>query len=69
MNKNKLKAVMVENGDTGTSLALALGVSRGTLSLKLNEKNNSEFNTKEIKAIRSRYNLSAEQLDEIFFAQ
>lgn len=67
MNKRELKAVMVRNGDTGTSLAKWLGMARSTFSQKINE-NGTAFTQKEMSAIKHRYNLSADEMDMIFFA-
>ena len=66
MNKRELKAVMVRNGDTGTSLAEYLGMARSTFSQKINE-NGSVFTQKEMAAIKRRYSLSADDMDLIFF--
>jgi len=67
MNVNKLKAVMILHGDTGTSLSEYLGISQATFSLKINGKRNSEFTQKEIQAIKDKYNLTPEEVDSIFF--
>ena len=67
MNKSALKARMVINDDTGISLSKALNISETTLSDKLNEK--TEFTRSEIAKIKSRYKLSAEDIDNIFFNQ
>ena len=69
MNKNKLGSVMRLHGDTGGDLAEALGMARSTFSMKINEKNGAEFTQKEISMIKQRYNLSAEELDDIFFEE
>lgn len=53
-------------GDTGGTLAEYLGITRATLSAKMNE-NNAVFTQKEILAIKERYSLSPEQIDLIFF--
>lgn len=66
MNTLELKAEIARNGDTGMRLAKALGCSQQTLSRKLNNKG-SEFNQKEINAIRTRYNLSYDRIGVIFF--
>ena len=55
------------NGDTGTSLALFLGIARSTFSAKLNETNGAEFSQKEILAIKEKYNLTADEVVAIFF--
>ena len=67
MNKRKLYAMMALHGDTGGSLAEALGIARTTFSAKINETNGAEFTQTEILNIKRRYILSPEQIDEIFF--
>lgn len=69
MNKNKLESVMRLHGDTGTALADHLGIARSTFSAKINETNGAEFTQKEIATIKQRYKLSAQEVDEIFFAE
>lgn len=66
MNKNKLLAIMKLNGDIQEDLAAAIGVTRSSLYKKLYGKNSS-FTQPEILAIKKRYSLSSEQIDEIFF--
>ena len=66
MNKNKLKAVMVENGDSQRKLAEYLGIALSTLNAKINGKD-TEFTQAEIALIKKRYNLNCEKLCEIFF--
>lgn len=67
MNRKALRSVMVLHGDTNSSLAALLGISLQSVSNKLNE-NGSEFKQGEILKIKERYNLSAEQVESIFFA-
>lgn len=69
MNKNLLESKMKLFGDTGGSLAKALGISRSTFSTKLNESNGAEFTQGEIGIIKRRYGLSAKEIDIIFFAE
>lgn len=69
MNKNKLRAMMALCGDTDGVLAEFIGINRGTFSKKLNETNGGEFTQSEISKIKQRYNLTAEEVDEIFFAK
>jgi len=69
VNKLKLESIMKLNGDTGTSLALFLGIARSTFSAKLNETNGAEFSQKEILAIKEKYNLTADEVVGIFFDQ
>lgn len=68
MNKNLLESEMKAYGDTGTALAAFLGIARSTFSAKLNETNGAEFTQGEIYRIKMKYNLSAEKINEIFFA-
>lgn len=66
MNSSALKSVMVLHGDTNKDLAECLGISEVSVSNKINE-NNTEFRQGEIAKIKERYNLSAEQVEAIFF--
>lgn len=68
MNKLKLLAVMTEHGDNQTKLADCLGISRVTLSKKINEKRNAVFTQPEISVIKKRYQLSDGDVSAIFFA-
>ncbi|MBR5582972.1 MAG: hypothetical protein IKW21_00420 [Lachnospiraceae bacterium] len=54
-------------GDRNEDLAEAIGISPQRFSAKLNETNGAEFTMGEIRAIKIRYNLTAEEVDEIFF--
>lgn len=67
MNKNLLESVMRLHGDTGTTLAKYLGIARCTFSAKLNETNGAEFTQGEITKIKSKYSLTPEEVDAIFF--
>lgn len=58
---------MIENGDNNSSLANYLGISTTSFSKKMNEKSPSGFTQPEILKIKEKYNLSAKQVDEIFF--
>lgn len=58
---------MIENGDNGKVLSEALGISETTFSLKLNGKNGSDFNHREITLIVDRYNLDPNAIAAIFF--
>lgn len=69
MNKNKLLAVMAEHGENQSVLANALGISRVTLSRKINEKEQTKgFSQPEISTIIKRYGLTESQVNTIFFA-
>ena len=67
MNKRLLEAKMKLFGDTGNILAEYLGIARTTLSNKKNESLGAEFTQGEILAIKDRYHLTAEEIDQIFF--
>ena len=66
MDKRKLESVMKLYGDTGNDLAAYLGIARSTFSLKINE-NGAEFTQSEITKIKKRYDLSADDINHIFF--
>lgn len=68
MNSKELKVEMMRHNETGEDLAKALGISRQTLSNKMNEKNNIVFTLKEIKNIINHYSLTKDRAFEIFFA-
>jgi DNA-binding Xre family transcriptional regulator len=68
MNKALLRSIMALHGDTNKDLANYLGISEQILSKKINE-NGTEFKQGEMKRIKIRYNLTADQVDLIFFAE
>lgn len=67
MNAKELRSAMVRHGDTNASLAEYLGISPQSVSDKINERN-TEFKQGEIAKIKMRYNLTAEEVNSIFFA-
>ena len=67
MNKALLRSIMALYGDTNKDLADYLDITEQSLSKKINE-NETEFKQGEIKLIKIRYGLTADQLDLIFFA-
>lgn len=67
MNKLKLTGIMRGSGDTQEILAEAIGISLQRLNAKINETGGAEFTQGEIQCIKERYNLSPEDIDEIFF--
>ena len=69
MNKLRLESVMRLHGDTGETLSDYLGIARSTFSAKKNETNGAEFTQGEIAKIKARYNLQADEIDLIFFAE
>jgi hypothetical protein len=66
MNSKLLRSVMVLNNDTNKTLADFLGISETSVSNKINEVG-TEFKQGEIALIKNRYNLSPEQIEDIFF--
>lgn len=67
MNKNLLISKMKLFGDTQKTLADALNLSMARTNAKINETDGAEFTQGEIKAMKFRYNLTALEVDEIFF--
>ncbi len=65
-DKNKLRAKMALHGMTDYELADAVGMSRQSMSYKINCKR--DFTVKEIDAISKVLGLTLEERDEIFFA-
>lgn len=57
---------MGRNGDTQETLAEALGMSQSGLSSRIN--GHVDFRQNEMNMIRARYQLTAEEMQNIFFA-
>lgn len=68
MNKNMFVSKMKLFGDTQSILAELLGMSLSRLNAKINEIDGAEFWQSEIKFFRDRWHLTAEEVDQIFFA-
>lgn len=68
MKKELLRSIMVLHGDTNRDLANYLGITEQSVSNKINE-NGTEFKQGEIARIKARYNLTSDQVDQIFFAE
>lgn len=66
MNGLKLRSIMVMHGHTNKDLAELLGISEQSVSNKINERG-TEFRQGEIAKIKEKYNLTAEQVEDIFF--
>lgn len=58
---------MIRYGDTYESLSKSIGMTRAIFCLKINGKVSIGFTQREIQKIKDRYNLTAEEIDEIFF--
>lgn len=67
MNPKLFRSFMVLNNDTNGKLAEFLDISKTSISNKINEKG-TEFKQGEIAMIKTRWNLSAEQVESIFFS-
>ena len=67
MNKKLLRSLMALHGDTNKSLGEYLGISEQSVCNKVNEKG-TEFTREEIAAIKRRYDMSADLVDLVFFA-
>ena len=68
INAQKLKGFMAFNGDVQADLAEAMGISVSRLNAKINEWNGAYFTVPEIEFIKSRYNMSTEDSEQVFFA-
>ena len=64
-DKRMFKSKMYLYGDTGKTLAKYLGVSPATVSNCLN--NRAEFSQSQIGKIKDRYELTADEVNDIFF--
>lgn len=67
MNTRLLKSRMTLYGDTQLSLANYLRLSTTRLNMKINETDGAEFTASEISDIVRRYELTADEINEIFF--
>lgn len=71
MNKQELKSIMARYDETATDLAKVIGKTPQTVYNKMNEYEvngkKQEFTQGEIRAIANHYNMTAEQIIDIFF--
>lgn len=67
MNKELLRSIMALHGETNKDLAAVIGRTEQSVSAKINE-NGSQFTQGEIAKIRHHYDLTAEQIADIFFS-
>lgn len=65
MNASLMKSYIVKNNDTQKMLAASLGIALTTLNARINGK--SSFRQTEIAAIKSRYHMTADEVDAVFF--
>lgn len=67
MDVKQFRSIMVLHGDNQKKLASYLGISQQSFSAKINEKGSAEFSKSEMTLIKEKYNLTAEQINDIFF--
>ncbi len=67
MNKKILRSIMILHGDTRNSLAKYLNLTPTSLSYKMNESHGRCFDKAEIEAIAKKYELTSDQITDIFF--
>lgn len=65
MNIALLKSKMALHGDNQGELAIALGITKQTMSNKMIGK--TEFKQSEIDGIAKRYQLNSDEIKQIFF--
>lgn len=68
MNSRLFRAKMVEKGETSDSVAKYLNIARSTLYRKIRGVD-TDFDQKEITALKNRWELSPEDVDRIFFTE
>ena len=67
-NKNLLISKIKLYGDTQQTLAEYIGVSLTRLNAKINGTNGAEFSQSEIAKIKEKYNLTGEEVIQIFLS-
>ena len=67
MKKNLLEAKMKLHNDNQSDLAASIGISLQTFNKKLNGTGGAEFTQGEIQKVKEKYNLTSQEVDEIFF--
>ena len=67
MQKNELVSVMKKHGDNQADLAEYIGISLQRFNAKLNGTDGAVFTQPEIKKVKWKYNLTADDVDLIFF--
>ncbi len=67
MNTKLLRSKMVLYQDNNTTLGEFLGIAYQTVSAKINNTNGAEFTQGEIMQIKHKYQLTPDEVVEIFF--
>lgn len=66
MNTNMLKSVLVRHGDNVAALAEKMGLSQAALYRRINGE--TQFTAGEIRSFKNIYELTGDEIDDIFFA-
>lgn len=69
MNKKMFRSMMAMHGDTYSDLGEALGITKQTVSDKVNQRGGAEFKQGEIQVIAKRYKMTPKLISECFFAE
>lgn len=67
LNKRKLRALFIENGENDGTMAAHLGITPQTFSAKINEKKDSSFTYLELRKLIKKYKMNKDLMVEIFF--
>lgn len=67
MKINMLKGAIRSKGLSQENAAEKMGISLSRFNAKLNERGGAEFGLSELRTLKSILNLSAKDVDEIFF--
>ncbi len=68
MNKNKLKGKLVECALSQEEAAEKMGISLSRFNAKLNGRRGAQFVLGEVRSLKEILDLTAEQVDQIFFS-
>lgn len=67
MNKNMLVSKIKLHGDNYADIAKYINISTQRFSAKINTVSGADFTLNEMRKIKEKYNLTAEEIDDIFF--
>ena len=68
-NKKAIRVLLAEHGDTYEDLASVIGCTVSTVSDKVNGNTKNGFTQPEMLKIKEHYNLTAKDMDRIFFGK
>lgn len=69
MDKQLLRSLMTQHGDTQESLAAAMGISLSRFNAKINERAGAAFTKSEMEFMMGRYKMSSDLAMRVFFTQ